>query len=170
MLVCAADELLNEYTLKKMSMVMEMSRSEDPNSGMTPLYKSPSGFVPTEGASAFMLEDYEKAKARGAKIYAEISGVGISGNSNLLHKTMRIAANEHKTKLDVINTAAKGASCDHLEVRAIDALPGNPVVTNTKAQTGHGIHIGGALEATFALKALETGTVPGVKYSENLDE
>ena len=130
-----------------MSMVMEMSRSDDPSSAMTPLYDSPSGFVPTEGASAFMLEDYEKAKARGAKIYAEISGVGISGHSNLLGKTMRIAANGHSDKIDVINTAANSTSGDKIELLAIDALPGNPVVTNTKSQTGHGFHIGGALEA-----------------------
>ena len=142
-----------------------------------------------EGAGALVLEELESAKARGAKIYAEIIGFGESGDANHItspvvegpYRAMKAAYEMAKSKLggtikiDYVN--AHGTSTpanDKNETAALKMLFGGkencPPVSSTKGQIGHCLGAAGAIEAVICLKAMEQGIIPPTINYENPDE
>lgn len=148
------------------------TRNDDPSKASRPFDKERDGFVMGEGAGALVFEEYEAAKKRGAKIYAELVGFGESADAHhitsptlegplrAMKKALKMAGN---LKVDYIN--AHGTSTpvnDKNETAAIKELFKDqiPLVSSTKGQTGHCLGAAGAIEAVISLMALDQGIVP----------
>lgn len=148
------------------------TRNDDPQHASRPFDKERDGFVMGEGAGALVLESLEDAKARGAKIYAELTGFGESADAHhitsptldgplkAMKKAIQMAGG---VKIDYIN--AHGTSTpanDKNETAAIKELFGAnvPLVSSTKGQIGHCLGAAGAIEAVICLMALRDGIVP----------
>jgi 3-oxoacyl-[acyl-carrier-protein] synthase II len=152
------------------------TRNDDPATASRPWDKDRDGFVLGEGAGVMVIEEYEHAKARGAKIYAEIAGFGMSGDAG--HMTapnldgprramLSAIANAGLKPTDVDFVSAHGTSTplgDVNESNAIKAVFGahakNIVVNSTKGATGHLLGGAGGLESVFTVLALHTQTIP----------
>lgn len=156
-----------------------LSVSEDPEAASLPFDSRRSGFVIGEGAAALVLEEYEHAVARGAKIYGEVCGYGSTcdayhitaprpdadGGARAMVQALREAGytgeesvyiNAHGTGTPLNDTAETLAIKKALgEEKAKKAL-----ISSTKSMTGHMLGAAGALEAVVCLKALETGVIP----------
>ncbi|EAK7677969.1 beta-ketoacyl-ACP synthase II [Campylobacter coli] len=154
------------------SMKALSTRNDDPAHASRPFDKERDGFVMGEGAGALVFEEYEEAKKRGAKIYAELVGFGESADAHhitsptldgplrAMKKALNMAGNP---KVDYIN--AHGTSTpvnDKNETAAIKELFGNniPPISSTKGQTGHCLGAAGAIEAVVSVMALRDGVVP----------
>ncbi|EPE6685310.1 beta-ketoacyl-ACP synthase II [Campylobacter coli] len=154
------------------SMKALSTRNEDPQHASRPFDKERDGFVMGEGAGALVFEEYEEAKKRGAKIYAELVGFGESADAHhitsptldgplrAMKKALKMAGNP---KVDYIN--AHGTSTpvnDKNETAAIKELFGSeiPAVSSTKGQTGHCLGAAGAIEAVISIMALDNGIMP----------
>lgn len=148
------------------------TRNDDPTHASRPFDKERDGFVMGEGAAALVFEEYEAAKARGAKIYAELIGFGESGDAHhitsptlegplkAMQKALKMAGN---VKIDYIN--AHGTSTpvnDKNETAAIKTLfkDNIPLISSTKGQIGHCLGAAGAIEAVISIMALEKGIIP----------
>jgi len=150
------------------------TRNDDPKRASRPFDANRDGFVMGEGAGALVLEEYEVAKARGAKIYGEIVGFGESGDANhittptmdgplrAMKMAMKMAGNP---KVDYVN--AHGTSTpinDKNETSALKELFGSkencPPVSSTKGQIGHCLGAAGSIEAVISLMAMEKGIIP----------
>ncbi len=163
-------------------------RNDEPKKASRPFDIDRNGFVMGEGAGALVIEDLEIALERGAKIYAEIIGFGESGDANHITspvmdgplRAMQAAFDMAKRitgeypKIDYIN--AHGTSTpvgDKNETAAIKALFNGkencPLVSSTKGQIGHCLGAAGAIEAIFAIKALNEGIIPPTINIENQD-
>ena len=157
--------------------------NDDPKHASRPFDAKRNGFVMGEGSGALVLEEYEAAKARGAKIYAEIVGFGESGDANHIttpapegegaYRAMKAAlAMAGVEKVDYIN--AHGTSTkynDWYETMAIKKLFGGkencPPVSSTKGQTAHCLGAAGAIEAVITLMAMDRGVIPPtINYEE----
>ncbi len=148
------------------------TRNDDPAHASRPFDKDRDGFIMGEGAGSLVLEKYEDAVARGAKIYGEIVGVGESGDANHITaptlegpmRAMKMAWDmAGNPKIDYIN--AHGTSTptnDKNETAAIKKLFGKdiPLVSSTKGATGHCLGAAGAIEAVITLMAMEKGILP----------
>jgi 3-oxoacyl-[acyl-carrier-protein] synthase II len=152
------------------------TRNDDPATASRPWDKDRDGFVLGEGAGVMVLEEYEHAKSRGAKIYAEISGFGMSGDAG--HMTAPNLDGPRRAMLSAIDNAglkpsdvdfvsAHGTSTplgDVNESNAIKAVFGehakNIVVNSTKGATGHLLGGAGGLESVFTVLALHHQTIP----------
>lgn len=164
------------------------TRNDDPKKASRPFDTDRDGFVMGEGAGALVVESLESAQARGAKIYCEIIGFGESGDANHITapvmdgplRAMKAAfamAKEitgNEPKIDYINTHGTSTPVgDVNETKAIKALFGSaeacPPVTSTKGQIGHCLGAAGAIEAIFAIKALNEGIIPPTINIENQD-
>ena len=164
------------------------TRNESPETASRPFDATRDGFVLGEGAGALILEEYEHAKARGAKIYAEVVGGGLS--SDAYHMTA-----PHPDGIGVIavmkncleNAGLKPEEVDHLnthgtstplgdvaELKAIKAVFGdhakNININSTKSMTGHLLGAAGAIEAIASILAMENGTVPPTINHTTVDE
>ncbi|HEB9310849.1 TPA: beta-ketoacyl-ACP synthase II [Campylobacter coli] len=154
------------------SMKALSTRNDDPAHASRPFDKERDGFVMGEGAGALVFEEYEEAKKRGAKIYAELVGFGESADAHhitsptldgplrAMKKALKMAGNP---KVDYIN--AHGTSTpvnDKNETAAIKELFGGeiPAVSSTKGQTGHCLGAAGAIEAVISIMALDNGIMP----------
>lgn len=148
-------------------------RNDEPQKASRPFDKERNGFVMGEGSGALVLEEYESAKARGAKIYAEIVGFGESGDANHITtpapegegaaRAMKAALNMANIKIDYIN--AHGTSTfynDLFETTAIKKVFGSdiPPISSTKGQIGHCLGAAGALEAVISIMAMQSDTLP----------
>jgi len=150
------------------------TRNDDPKSASRPFDADRDGFVMGEGAGALVLEEYEAAQARGARIYAELIGFGESGDANHITtptmdgplRAMRAAYKmAGEPQIDYIN--AHGTSTpvnDKNETAAIKELLGGkencPPVTSTKGQIGHCLGAAGAIEAVISIMAMDRGVIP----------
>lgn len=154
------------------SMKALSTRNDDPKRASRPFDKERDGFVMGEGAGALVFEEYEAAKKRGAKIYAELVGFGESADAHhitaptldgplrAMQKALKMASG---VKVDYIN--AHGTSTpvnDKNETAAIRAIFNEnlPFVSSTKGQIGHCLGAAGAIEAVISLMAMEKGLVP----------
>jgi 3-oxoacyl-[acyl-carrier-protein] synthase II len=165
-----------------------LSTSEDPMKASIPFDKNRDGFVLGEGAGVLVLEEYEHAKARGAKIYAEMAGYGAScdayhitspeesgiGAAHAMMAAIADAGIEPKD-LDYIN--AHGTSTHHndlFETRAIKTALGdaayNVKINSTKSMTGHLLGAAGAVEAIVMAKSIEEGFIHETVGSKETEE
>ncbi|MDX1795269.1 MAG: beta-ketoacyl-ACP synthase II [Hydrogenovibrio sp.] len=164
------------------------TRNDDPKAASRPWDKDRDGFVLSDGAGAVVLEEYEHAKARGAKIYCEVVGFGMSGDA--YHMTKPAAGGEggaraiqnainnaklNPEQVDYIN--AHGTSTpagDVCEVGAVKTVFGQHAydltMSSTKSVTGHALGAAGAMEAVFVAKAIEEQVLPPTMNLENPDE
>ena len=164
------------------------TRNDSPETASRPFSKSRDGFVLGEGGACLILEEYEHAKARGAKIYAEIVGVGATSDAYHMTapdpegkgaiKVMKAAladAGLQPTDIDFINTHGTSTPLgDIAELGAIRAVFGDHIyemnLDSTKSMTGHLVGAAGAIEAVACVKALETGIIPPTINHEEGDE
>ena len=162
-----------------------LSMNPNPEAASRPWDKDRDGFVLSDGAGSLVIEDYEHAKARGAKIHAEIIGFGTS--SDAYHMTappedgrgatlaMSNAIDDaeiNSSEIDYIN--AHGTSTplgDIAETIALKNVFGNvvPQISSTKSMTGHTLGAAGAIESIFCIKAINEGIVPPTINLDNPD-
>ncbi len=163
-------------------------RNDDPEAASRPWDKDRDGFVLGDGAGVMLLEEYESAKARGATIYAELLGFGMSGDA--YHMTlppedgrgaaasMRNAIKDAGVDVDKINYVnAHGTSTiagDVAESQAIEAVLGSAAeqvaVSSTKSMIGHLLGAAGSVEAIFSVLALRDQVAPPTINLDNVDE
>jgi 3-oxoacyl-[acyl-carrier-protein] synthase II len=154
------------------------TRNDDPEAASRPWDKDRDGFVLGDGAGVLMIEEYESAKARGAKIYAEVCGFGMSGDAHHMTlppedgrgaaESMRNAIADAGIALDKINYInAHGTSThagDLAESRAVETVLGSSAsqvaVSSTKSMIGHLLGAAGAVEAIFSILALRDQVAP----------
>ena len=158
--------------------------NDNPSKGSRPWDKDRSGFVMGEGAGVLILEEFEHAKKRNAKIYGEVKGYGLSGDAFHITKpsedgsggfrAMQMALKESKLASDEINYInAHGTSTpvgDMIELSAVEKLFGsneNLFMSSNKSAIGHLLGAAGAVEAVFSLKSLENKTLPPTLNLDN---
>jgi len=164
------------------------TNNEDPAGASRPFDKARDGFVMGEGAGALVLETLEHAQKRGAKIYAEIVGAGMSNDAYHTTAThpdglgaqlaMQMALDEAQIKpdaIDYINLHATSTPVgDPSEIKAIENLFGehaNKVqLSATKSMTGHLLGAAGAIEAILTVKAVEEDKIPPTINTQELDD
>ncbi|MES9946940.1 MAG: beta-ketoacyl-ACP synthase II [Candidatus Thiodiazotropha sp.] len=162
-------------------------RNDDPQGASRPWDKDRDGFVLSDGAGVVVLEEYEQAKARGARIYAEVAGIGM--NSDAYHMTapsvdgsgaakcMQLALQDGGINLDEVNYInAHGTSTpagDVAETMAVKRAFGDHAyklcVSSTKSMTGHMLGAAGGAEAVYTILALHNQVVPPTINLENQD-
>ncbi|MEL7270037.1 MAG: beta-ketoacyl-ACP synthase II [Bacteroidota bacterium] len=164
------------------------TRNESPETASRPFDATRDGFVLGEGAGALILEEYEHAKARGAKIYAEVLGGGLSSDAH--HMTaphpegigvVRVMQNclenagLQPSDVDAINTHGTSTPLgDVAELKAISKVFGdhapNININSTKSMTGHLLGAAGAIEAIASILAMENSMVPPTINHSVVDE
>ena len=156
---------------------LSTKREADPQAASRPYDNDRDGFVMGEGAGVVVLEEYEHAKARGAKIYAEVLGYGLSGDAyhitapsedgdggfRAMQNALRSAGLE-PGDIDYINAHGTSTMADTIELGAVERLLGDhakdAVMSSTKSSIGHLLGAAGAVEAIFCILALRDQIAP----------
>lgn len=164
------------------------TRNDDPVAASRPWDRDRDGFVLGEGAGVLVLEEYERAKARGAKIYAELTGFGMSGDAHHMTSPPEDGAGAALSMRNALGDArlapgnvqyinAHGTSTplgDKAEIAAVRSVfgaeAGELAVSSTKSMTGHLLGAAGAIEAIFSVLALRDQVAPPTINLENVDE
>ncbi|MBW4963046.1 beta-ketoacyl-ACP synthase II [Sulfitobacter sp. CW3] len=156
---------------------LSTKRGDDPTKASRPYDADRDGFVMGEGAGIVVLEEYEHAKARGAKIYAEVLGYGLSGDAYHItapaedgdgaERSMRSAlrgAGLEPKDIDYINAHGTSTMADVIELGAVERMLGDAVegvtMSSTKSATGHLLGAAGAIEAIFSILAIRDQVAP----------
>ena len=156
---------------------LSTKRGDDPQKASRPYDADRDGFVMGEGAGIVVLEEYEHAKARGAKIYAEVLGYGMSGDAYHItapsedgeggERSMRAAladAGLEPKDVDYINAHGTSTMADTIELGAVERMMGDAAgkvtMSSTKSMTGHLLGAAGAIEAIFAILAVRDDVCP----------
>lgn len=162
-------------------------RNDEPERASRPYDRDRSGFVMGEGAGVVVLEEYEHAKARGAKIYAEVTGYGLSGDAYHVtapdpemdgaFRSMSMAlrkAGLEPGDIDYINAHGTSTMADTIELGAVRRLFGDAIsgvsMSSTKSAIGHLLGGAGAVESIFCILAIRDQIVPPTLNLENPDE
>src|SRR6201992_1098181 len=160
--------------------------NDTPTKASRPYDKDRDGFVMGEGAGIVVLEELEHAKARGAKIYGEVKGYGLSGDAYHItapsedgdggYRAMQMAlkrAGLAAADLDYINAHGTSTMADGIELGAVERLLGNAApgkpISSTKSSIGHLLGAAGAVEAIFCLLAMRDQIVPPTLNLDNPD-
>ena len=164
------------------------TRNDSPSTASRPFDATRDGFVLGEGSGTLILEEYEHAKARGAKIYAELIGAGLSCDAHHItaphpegdgvKAVMRNCLNDGKIKaneVDAINTHGTSTPLgDIAELKAISNVFGkhalNININSTKSMTGHMLGASGAIEAISVILSIQNKIVPPTINHKNIDE
>lgn len=190
MIAGGAESAINRLGVASFAAARALSTgyNDRPTEASRPFDEARDGFVIGEGAGIVVLEEYEHAKKRGAKIYAEVIGYGLSGDAYHItapaeggdggYRAMKAAMHNAKINpedIDYIN--AHGTSTpvgDGIECTAIKRMFGNCLdkvsMSSTKSAIGHLLGAAGAVEAIYSLKALQTGVLPPTLNLENVSE
>jgi len=183
-----SEAAINEAGIGGFSALKALStRNDDPGTASRPFDINRDGFVMGEGAGALILEEYEHAKKRGAKIYAEVAGGGMSADAYHLTAThpegagaklgMKWALEDaglQPADVDYLNPHATSTPVgDESEMKAVKAFFGEHAkklfVSATKSATGHLLGGAGAVEAIISIMALYDGIVPPTINTEQID-
>jgi len=166
---------------------LNASYNDRPEQASRPYDKDRDGFVMGEGAGVVVLEEYEHAKARGAKIYAEVVGYGLSGDAYHVtaphpdgsgaFRSMEMAlkkAGMTPADIDYINAHGTSTMADTIELGAVKRLFGNEIanvsMSSTKSAIGHLLGGAGAVETIFCILAIRDQIVPPTLNLDNPDE
>ncbi|WP_428152320.1 beta-ketoacyl-ACP synthase II [Brevundimonas sp.] len=151
--------------------------NDTPEKASRPYDRGHAGFVMGEGAGVVILEEYEHARARGAKIYAEVIGYGMSGDAYHItapsedgdgaYRAMKAAVKRAGIAIediDYVNAHGTSTMADWIELRAVERLVGdhakNMAMSSTKSMTGHLLGAAGAIEAVFSVLAIRDQIAP----------
>lgn len=190
MVAGGAEAAVNRLGVASFAAVRALSTgyNDDPQAGSRPFDEGRDGFVIGEGSGILVLEEYEHAKKRGAKIYGEIIGYGLSGDAYHMtspaengdggFRAMQAAlkrAGVSPADIDYIN--AHGTSTpvgDGIECTAVKRLFGSDIddvsMSSTKSAIGHLLGAAGAVEAIYTAKAMQTGVLPPTRNLDNVSE
>lgn len=187
MFVIGAEDSTRE-TILPFAAMRALSTSADPALASCPFDAKRTGFVGSGGAVSLVLESEDAAKARGAKVYAEFAGWGEAGDGHspaMSHpqgeglvagmENALLSAEVSAQEIDYINAHATSTPVGDLsEIRALKTLflkdgGTSPMVSSTKALTGHPLSMAGALEAGISCLAIKNGFIPGSAHIDTLD-
>ncbi|PVA08049.1 beta-ketoacyl-ACP synthase II [Thalassorhabdomicrobium marinisediminis] len=156
---------------------LSTKHGDNPKAASRPYDVDRDGFVMGEGAGMVVLEDYEHAKARGAKIYAEVLGYGLTGDAYHItappedgeggERAMRMALKDaglDPADIDYINAHGTSTMADTIELGAVERMMGDAAskvtMSSTKSATGHLLGAAGAIEAIFSILAIRDQVAP----------
>lgn len=184
MILVGGAQEANMICVEAFEAIGAFAKDIDPNTGCRPFDKNRSGLVPSGGAAALVLEDYDHAIARGATILAEVVGYGFSSNGLGISEPSRDGARRSMERalkdasllpqeIDYINAHATSTpQGDTEEAAAVTELFANcqPLISSTKSMTGHECWMAGASEAVYSILMMQNGFVAPNIHLEEVDE